>query len=191
MSLMYYIGAMEIKKAINYGLDALKLVLIALAIVIPVRLLIFQPFVVRGQSMEPNYHSSDYLIIDEVSYKLHQPERGDVIVFKYPKDPSVKYIKRIIGLPGETVEIKNAEVFITSQGNTWKIDESYLPLITQETWRNSANMAPTTLNANEYFVLGDNRNASYDSRAWGVVPMQNIVGKIVFRLSPFEALVKE
>lgn len=188
---MYYIGAMEIKKAINYGLDALKLVLIALAIVIPVRLLIFQPFVVRGQSMEPNYHSSDYLIIDEVSYKLHQPERGDVIVFKYPKDPSVKYIKRIIGLPGETVEIKNAEVFITSQGNTWKIDESYLPLITQETWRNSANMAPTTLNANEYFVLGDNRNASYDSRAWGVVPMQNIVGKIVFRLSPFEALVKE
>jgi len=184
---------MEIKKAVNYGLDILKLVIIALAIVIPIRLLVFQPFVVKGQSMEPNYHSADYLIIDELSYKLNEPKRGDVIVFKYPKNPSVKYIKRIIGLPGETVEIQDANILITdASGKTRQLDESlYLPMSVIETWSKNIDMKPLTLKSNEFFVLGDNRNYSSDSRIWGPVPFANIVGKTMFRASPAETFAED
>jgi signal peptidase I len=184
---------MEIKKAVNYGLDILKLVVIALAIVIPIRLLVFQPFVVKGQSMEPNYHSADYLIIDEISYRLNAPHRGDVIVFKYPKNPSVKYIKRIIGLPGETVEIKNARILITDiTGKTRELDESvYLPMSVIDSWNKNIDMKPLTLGSTEFFVLGDNRNYSSDSRIWGPVPFQNIVGKTLFRASPTETFAND
>ena len=190
---MYYNSNMEIKKAVNYGLDILKLVIIALAIVIPIRLLVFQPFVVKGQSMEPNYHSADYLIIDELSYKLNEPKRGDVIVFKYPKNPSVKYIKRIIGLPGETVEIQDANILITdASGKTRQLDESlYLPMSVIETWSKNIDMKPLTLKSNEFFVLGDNRNYSSDSRIWGPVPFANIVGKTMFRASPAETFAED
>jgi signal peptidase I len=183
---------MELKNIGKYVLDTVKLVAIALLIVIPVRFFVFQPFVVNGQSMEPNYHSADYLIVDEVTYKLHSPQRGDVIVFKYPKDPAYKYIKRIIGLPGETVEIRDAQVFITANGATQKLDETtYLPETTISTWARNNTMPPVTLKQNEYFVMGDNRNNSSDSRIWGVLPYQNIIGKTFVRLSPFEALVRE
>lgn len=183
---------MELKDIGKYVLDTVKLVAIALLIVIPVRFFVFQPFVVNGQSMEPNYHSADYLIVDEVTYKLHAPQRGDVIVFKYPKDPTYKYIKRIIGLPGETVEISDAQVFITTNGVTQKLDETaYLPESTISTWVRNNTLPAITLKQNEYFVMGDNRNNSSDSRIWGVLPYQNIIGKTFVRLSPFEALVKE
>jgi signal peptidase I len=180
---------MEGKKLIANIWDIGKLALIALLIVMPIRIFIFQPFVVNGQSMEPNYHSSDYLIIDEISYRFNAPQRGDVVVFKYPKNPDFKYIKRIIGLPGETIEIKNKEIFITNNQNTFKLDESaYLPALVFDAWERIDNMDPVILGLDEYFVLGDNRNNSSDSRIWGVLPAKNIVGKIFCQLSPFETI---
>ena len=92
--------------------ETAKIIIISLAIIIPVRYFLIQPFFVRGASMEPNFHDGEYLIIDELSYRLGEPERGDVIIFKYPKDPSQYYIKRIIGLPTETVEIKDGQIII-------------------------------------------------------------------------------
>ncbi len=183
---------MEVKDIVKYILDTVKLVAIALLIVIPVRFFVFQPFVVNGQSMEPNYHSADYLIVDEVSYRLQAPKRGDVIVFKYPRDPAYKYIKRIIGLPGETIEIVDAQIFITTAGVTQKLVESaYLSEDLINEWFKNNTMDAITLGQNEYFVLGDNRNNSSDSRIWGVLPISNIVGKTFVRLSPFEALIQD
>jgi signal peptidase I len=181
---------MEQKEVLTFLLDSLKILLIALAIVIPVRMLLFQPFMVKGSSMEPNYHSSDYLIIDELSYKLREPQRGEVIVFQYPLNPSVRYIKRIIGLPGETIEIKNGEVFVSrAGGEANKVDESlYLSVKVQEEWKNT-NYSSLVLKQNEYFVMGDNRNYSSDSRRWGILPFKNITGRVLLRLSPYEVLV--
>jgi signal peptidase I len=178
------------KEVLTFLLDSLKILLIALAIVIPIRMLLFQPFMVRGASMEPNYHSSDYLIIDELSYRLRDPQRGEVIVFQYPLNPSYRYIKRIIGLPNETIEIKNGEVYVSRAGEeAQKIDESiYLSSRVQEEWKNT-NYSPLTLKENEYFVMGDNRNNSSDSRVWGVLPTKNITGRVLLRLSPYEVLV--
>ncbi|MFA5431388.1 MAG: signal peptidase I [Candidatus Paceibacterota bacterium] len=178
------------KEVLTFLLDSLKILLIALAIVIPVRMLLFQPFMVKGSSMEPNYHSSDYLIIDELSYRLRDPQRGEVIVFQYPLNPSVRYIKRIIGLPGETIEIVNGEVFVSrNNGEKQKIDESlYLSAKVQEEWKNT-NFNPLILKQNEYFMMGDNRNNSSDSRKWGVLPLKYITGRVLLRLSPYEVLV--
>ena len=183
---------METKDAFIFLLDALKILLIALAIVIPVRMLLFQPFIVKGNSMEPNYHSADYLIIDEVSFRLRDPQRGEVIVFNYPKDTSQRYIKRIIALPGETIEIRSGEVFVIKANSNIqeKIDESlYITDKVREEWKNGLSYGPLTLKENEFFVMGDNRNYSSDSRKWGVVPKKNIVGRILLRLSPYEVLV--
>jgi len=182
---------MELKEFVIFLLDSLKILLIALAIVIPVRMLLFQPFVVKGESMEPNYHSGDYLIIDELSYKLRDPQRGEVIVFKYPLNPSYRYIKRIIALPNETIELKDGEVYVSrADGEAQKIDENlYINEKTRESWKTMLTYSPLTLKSNEYFVMGDNRNFSSDSRKWGVLPIQNITGKVLLRVSPFEVLL--
>jgi signal peptidase I len=183
---------MEVKKTAQNVWDITKLVIIALLIVIPIRLFVFQPFIVNGQSMEPNFHSSDYLIVDELSYRFNQPQRGDVIVFKYPKNPTYKYIKRIIGLPGETVEIRDASIYITSNGTTLKLDESkYLPQTTINSWQRMADMPAITLSNDQYFVLGDNRNNSSDSRVWGILPKKNIVGKDFFTFSVLGFFIKD
>lgn len=182
---------MELKEFVIFLLDSLKILLIALAIVIPVRMLLFQPFVVKGDSMEPNYHSGDYLIIDELSYRLRDPQRGEVIVFKYPLNTSLRYIKRIIALPNETIQLENGEVYVSMAGGELKkIDESlYIGDKTREAWKNMLNDGPITLKSNEYFVMGDNRNYSSDSRVWGVLPVQDITGRVLLRLSPFEVLL--
>ncbi|MFA5169340.1 MAG: signal peptidase I [Candidatus Paceibacterota bacterium] len=182
---------MELKEFVIFLLDSLKILLIALAIVIPVRMLLFQPFVVKGESMEPNYHSGDYLIIDELSYRLRDPQRGEVIVFKYPLNPSYRYIKRIIALPNETIELKDGEVYVSrANGEAQKIDESlYINEETREKWKKMLVYGPLTLNADEYFVMGDNRNNSSDSRVWGVLPLENITGKVLLRISLFEVLL--
>ena len=182
---------MQLKDFVIFLFDALKILLIALAIVIPVRLLLFQPFVVKGASMEPNYHSGDYLIIDELSYRLRVPERDEVIVFKYPLDTTQKYIKRIIGLPGETVEIKDGIISLTeSNGTISQLNEDlYITPATRQAWHNNLNYGPRKLGANEYFVMGDNRNYSSDSRSWGTVPKSDFIGKVLLRVSPFDVLV--
>jgi len=158
--------------------------IVAIAIVLPIRYFLFQPFVVKGASMEPNYHSGDYLIIDEISYRFNEPERGDVIVFKYPYNLSDRYIKRVIGLPGETVEIKEGQIYISKEGGVSIINESsYLPEKFIKEWKNLDDLAPITLKENQYFVLGDNRNASSDSRRWGTLPEENIIGKSALQFS--------
>ena len=141
--------------------------------------------------MEPNYHSGDYLIIDELSYKLRDPQRGEVIVFKYPLNPANRYIKRIIALPNETIELKDGEVYVSGVGGeAQKIDESlYINAETREKWKRLLSYGPLTLKSNEYFVMGDNRNYSSDSRTWGVLPIANITGKVLLRVSLFEVLL--
>jgi len=164
--------------------EVAKIIIIAMLIVIPIRYFIFQPFLVKGQSMQPNFENGDYLIIDEISYHFTAPKRGDVIVFKYPNNPSQRYIKRIIGLPGETIDINNGKVIITDlSGNTKTLDEAYLPLGLE-----TPGNIKTTMGANELFVMGDNRLASSDSRSWGKLDEKFIIGKVVVRAWPFAAM---
>lgn len=173
------------KNVLAFIWEIAKIVIIALVIVIPIRYFIFQPFFVRGQSMEPSFHNGDYLIIDEISYRVNDPKRGDVVVFKYPKDPSQRYIKRIIGLPGETIEIENGQITIIKQGEIQILDEStYLAGI------QTSGEVEVKLDENEYFVLGDNRAASSDSRRWGNLPEENIIGKVFVRAWPVSAFAK-
>jgi signal peptidase I len=161
--------------------EIVKIVVIALLIVLPIRYFLFQPFFVNGQSMEPNFEDGDYLIVDELSYRMRAPERGEVVVFNYPHDPSQRYIKRIIGLPGETIEIVNGKVYILGNGGAEynELNEtSYMPS------GYTAGSMTMELGENEYFVLGDNRAASSDSRRWGNLPRDNIIGRVYLRAWP-------
>ncbi len=154
--------------------------LIALLIVLPIRLFVAQPFIVSGASMETTFSSGQYLIVDQVSYRFDEPKRGDVIIFRYPKDPSKFFIKRIIGIPGDTLAIKGNVVTLTNREHPegTVLDEPYIHT-----------MAPNTtltevLGDGEYFVMGDNRDASSDSRMWGVLQEDKIIGKAFLRLYP-------
>ncbi len=168
--------------------ETLKIVAIALLIVIPIRYFLFQPFFVKGQSMEPNFESSDYLIVDEISYRFRNPARGEVVVFRNPQDQGQRFIKRIIGLPGETVELKEGRVMISKNSEKFFLDESaYLPIFVPTNPRIFENI---TLKKDEYFVLGDNRTNSSDSRVFGSLPRENIIGRVVFRAWPFTAFAK-
>ncbi len=165
----------------SFILETAEVFLIALAIVLPIRYFLIQPFFVKGQSMEPNFYDGDYLIIDELSYRFRAPERGEVIVFKSP-DLKSYYIKRVIGLPNETISLEN-EVLTVSQGdeqNGKKISETYLA----PDEKTQGNLK-ITLKLNEYFVLGDNRHLSYDSRNWGPMSRDKITGRVLLRLFPF------
>ena len=169
------------KKLLLFLWELTKIAIIAVLIVVPIREFVFQPFFVRGSSMEPSFHSFDYLIVDEISYHFHSPHRGDVIVFRNPNNPKQKFIKRIIGLPGETIKIQNGQVFIKKNNKFLRLDESaYLPK-NIETPGNEE----ITLKKNEYFVMGDNRPFSFDSRSWGPLPKKNIIGRVDLKLWPF------
>ena len=129
--------------------------------------------------MDPTFHDGEYLIVDELSYRFTEPERGDVIIFRYPENPSKFFIKRIIGLPGETVSIDRGSITINNPEHPqgFVLDESYLSVETK-------GVEFTTLSGTEYFVLGDNRPASSDSRIWGPLEEDLIVGKALLRLFP-------
>ncbi len=161
-------------------LELLQFAFIALLIVVPVRYFIAQPFIVSGASMERTFHTGEYLIIDQVSYYFNDPVRGDVIVFRYPKDPSKFFIKRIIGLPGESIDIQGNVVTLTLKDGTKTIlEEPYIKSMAQNT------SLTEVLGDREYFVMGDNRDASSDSRMWGVLNKDKIVGRAFLRLFPF------
>ena len=163
--------------------EILKLVLISAVIVFPFRYFIAKPFVVEGASMYPTFKNGNYLIVDELTYRFRKPERGSVIVFKYPKDTSKSFIKRVIGLPGEIVSIKEGKVTITSSQypNGLALNEPYIELPKSDS-------LTYTLGQDEYFVMGDNRAQSADSRLWGPVPTQDIIGRPVLRVVPFGLL---
>ncbi|CAN5704900.1 signal peptidase I [soil metagenome] len=159
--------------------EIVTFLVLAVIIVLPIRLFVAQPFVVEGESMHPTFESADYLIVDELTYHFEAPKRGDVIVFRYPNDPSVFYIKRIVGLPGETVSIDQGTVSIKkADGTSITLDESYV-VDEDATYTQS-----TSVGAGEYFVMGDNRPASSDSRVWGLLPRKNIIGRAFIRLLP-------
>ena len=165
----------------NSAWEFVKVVTISLLIVIPIRTWIAQPFIVEGASMVPNFHDGEYLIIDEISYAVTPPKRGEVIVFRYPLNPSEYFIKRIIGLPGETTSIKNGLISIKQpdSGETLVLGEPYIP--------DNIFTGPDEiieLGADQYFVMGDNREASSDSRVWGPLPKSNITGRVFVRLWP-------
>lgn len=164
--------------------DLIKILIIALLIIVPFRMFVAEPFVVSGSSMLPNFHNHDYLIIDRVSYLKGSPERGDVIVLLYPKDTEQFFIKRIIGLPGETVKISQGHVtiFNSKNPNGVVLKEPYLTN-ENETLGSAKSYGP--LGSDEYFVLGDNRTASSDSRVWGILPRKDIVGRAWLRVYPF------
>lgn len=159
--------------------EILTFIALAIVIVIPIRLFVAQPFVVEGESMFPTFKSGDYLIVDQLTYHFNEPKRGDVVVFKYPNDPRIFYIKRIIGLPGETVHITEGNTSVTKQdGTTLKLDESYV--VSED----ATYTIDATLGEDEFFVMGDNRPRSSDSRVWGPLPKEDLMGRAFIRLLP-------
>ena len=168
----------------RFAIELVEIVVISLAIILPIRYFLIQPFYVKGASMEPTFDDHEYLIIDELSYRFRTPERGEVVVFRYPLDPRQYFIKRVVGLPGETVKITGDHVVLFSEKNPEGeiLDESaYLsPDVPTRGDRT------IKLGEGEYFVLGDNRTASLDSRTFGPLPLANIVGRVWIRGWPID-----
>jgi signal peptidase I len=156
---------------------------LAIGLALLIQAFIIRPFIVSGNSMDPVIKDREYLIIDEVSYRLREPERGEVVVFRAPPEPTKFYIKRIIGLPGETVHIKDGVVTIinTAHPNGFTLDEPYLT-------HHFKDDVSVTVPADTYFVMGDNRSESYDSRGWGPLPEQEIRGRALVRLLPLNRI---
>ncbi|HAE36789.1 TPA: signal peptidase I [Candidatus Nomurabacteria bacterium] len=177
------LGNSKFKKFLAEGWDLIKFAIIALAIVIPIRMWVAQPFVVSGESMYPTFDNGQYLIIDEISYIVGNAHRGDVVIFRYPNDTKRFFIKRIIGLPNEKIIINDGSVTIINKENPngFKMVEPYIneKFFTGKEYETRDN---------EYFVLGDNRNKSSDSRFWGVLPENLMVGRAYLRLLPLKEM---
>jgi len=172
----------------EFFLEIIKVVIISLAIIVPVRYFLIQPFYVKGASMEPSFHDHEYLIINEIVYRFQDPQRGDIVVFRYPKDPSQYFIKRIIGLPGEKIKIKDNNIYVYNdqypEGNILNEDIYLLEDEEVPNWGKTEFI----LEEDEYFVMGDNREASLDSRKFGPVPERLIIGKAWVRGWPFDKI---
>jgi len=166
------------KEALIFLWEIIKVVVISLIIILPIRYFIIQPFYVKGASMEPNFYDHEYLIINEIGYRLQDPERGEVVVFKYPNNPKEYFIKRIIGLPGEKVEIKDDNITIFNGDNPDGVvlDENYL-----SPWQQTNGQKVINLGEDEYYLLGDNRLSSLDSRAFGPIEEDFLIGKVLLR----------
>ncbi|PIS13940.1 signal peptidase I [Candidatus Shapirobacteria bacterium CG09_land_8_20_14_0_10_47_13] len=172
-----------LKRIISFFLDFVEVTVIALAMFVIMYLFLFQPHQVKGSSDFPNFHDSEYLLTDKISYRLTIPKRGEVIIFKAPRNEDYDYIKRIIGLPGETVMIRNGKVYL----NNRLLTEPYIPADYQTfggSFAQEGQLIP--IPEGQYFVLGDNRSHSSDSRDWGTVPRENIIGKAWLRYWPLD-----
>jgi|YelNatPaOPRAMG01_1025707.scaffolds.fasta_scaffold15076_2 signal peptidase I len=171
-------------------LEIFEIIVVAVVAVFIVRNFIVQPFLVSGTSMVPTFQNGDYVLVDELTFHIRPPERGEVIVFHDPEpgDYNTYFIKRIIGLPGDTVQIQNGGVtiFNTQYPQGLKLNETYLPsnVITL----NNGGPDKITLASSTYFMLGDNRENSFDSRSWGPLNENNIVGLVRIRLWPFDKI---
>lgn len=151
--------------------DILESVAIAVVLAVIIKVFLFQNFVIPSGSMEPTLFKGDMLYVSKISYRFSEPVRGDIVVFKYPLDPKRDFVKRIMGMPGETLEIKNSVVHINGQ----PVSEPFL-----RKGLKSPDFGPVKINEGQYFMMGDNRDNSSDSRVWGTVPRKNFVGKAVF-----------
>ena len=158
--------------------EVVRFSIIALLFIVPIRVFIAQPYIVSGASMHPTFESGEYLIVDQLSYRLKDPARGEVVIFRFPVDPSKYFIKRVIGLPGETVISNEATLSVlTAEGKSIALEEPYIA-------NNAFGAFEKKLNGNEYYVMGDNRKASLDSRFFGPVDRKYIVGRALVRLLP-------
>jgi signal peptidase I len=168
----------------SFLFEVIQIILISSAIIIPIRYFLIQPFYVKGASMEPNFYDHEYLIIDELTYRFREPYRGEIVVFKYPRDPSQYFIKRVIGLPGETVQITGGNVMIynTEHPNGFILEEVYLE------GEQTIGKVRVTLGAQEYYLLGDNRDSSLDSRSFGAVDVDAIIGRVWVRGLPISRI---
>ena len=176
------------EEVLSFFWEVIKIVVLALAIIVPVRYYLFQPFFVKGASMEPSFNDGDYVLIDEITYRFRGPKRGEVIIFRSPQDHSQFYIKRVIGLPGEQVQIKNSQVTIFNEQNPKGMplkESNYL-----ESDVLTSGSLKAKLGQNEYFVLGDNRLHSSDSRLWGTVNKNLITGRVLLRAWPLNQITK-
>jgi signal peptidase I len=172
-------------KVTSFLKDLAVFAVIAIVIVIPIRLYVAQPFVVSGSSMYPTFENGQYLVVNQLTYHFEDPVRGQVVIFKYPLDTTQYFIKRIIGLPGETVSLEGSNVNITTrEGKTFTLNEPYVPA--EE--RSENMMPPVKLGDGQYFVMGDNRRESSDSRIWGTLPRNLIVGTPLLRLLPLSSI---
>jgi signal peptidase I len=170
-------------KGLAFVFELVQVLALSIAIVLPIRYFLAAPFYVKGASMEPNFFDHEYLIIDEISYRFNEPTRGDIVVFRYPKDPRQFFIKRVIGLPGETVEVANGSVRIYNDEHPNGIVVDETQYLDQEF---TAGTLTQTLKADEYFLMGDNRNSSLDSRIFGPVQRKAIVGRVWLRGFPID-----
>ncbi|OGY51260.1 MAG: signal peptidase I [Candidatus Buchananbacteria bacterium RIFCSPHIGHO2_02_FULL_45_11b] len=166
------------KQAFIFAWEIAKVVVISLAIIVPVRYFLIKPFYVLGASMEPNFYNHEYLIINEISYYFSEPKRGDTVVVKDPFDPRQYFIKRVVGLPGEEIRISAGQVYIHGQNNPGGevLAEDYLAPGTK-----TLGEVFVKIKAGEYYLLGDNRSASLDSRMFGPVKRDQIIGKTLLR----------
>lgn len=160
--------------------EVLEIVIISFVSITLIYKFVAQPFIVKGASMEPTFENNDFLLVDEFIYRFRVPERGEVIVFRNPRNEAEFYIKRIVGLPGEEVIIREGAVFIDGK----MLDEQYVP----ESMRTMPGDYRFVLTDNEYFVMGDNRLESSDSRSWGPLDKREIIGIVRIRFWPVERL---
>jgi len=176
----------ELPPFLSFLFDVIKLIVLAFIIVWPIHRFVFQPFYVVGPSMEPSFYDNEYLIIEKITYRFREPKRGEVIVFKSPSNPKDYLIKRIIGLPNEKVLIEKGDVLIENaqfvQGLELK-EDAYLASGTT-----TPGQISVELQDDQYYVLGDNRNMSLDSRVFGPISKENISGRTWFRGWPFKEI---
>lgn len=173
------------QQAIIFAWEVFKVVVISLVIIVPIRYYVIKPFYVKGASMEPNFHDHEYLIIDEISYRFNQPERGEIVVFKDPLQSGQYLIKRIIALPNERVTIKNGliTVYTADDKSGILLQEPYL-----EPGTKTNGTVEVVLSPDEYLVLGDNRTHSLDSRIFGPIKRQAIIGRVWWRGWPLDKM---
>lgn len=165
--------------------EIIKVFILAVVVILPIRLFLIQPFYVKGASMEPNFFENEYLIVDKISPHFRTYERGEAIVFRFPATDNKYLIKRIIGLPGERVVIQNRQIMIynTEHPDGFALNENvYNPYLLRD------QTIDDTIASDEYFVLGDNRPVSFDSEMFGPVKASQITGRVFFRGWPIERL---
>lgn len=164
-----------------FFLDFLETIVVSLAIFAVVYIFLFQPHQVDGQSMVPNFQNGEYILTDKISYRIHAPNRGDVVVFHSPQDEKVDFIKRIIGIPGDIIQVKGGYAYL----NGVKLEETYINNPGEVTpGKYSTENLVIDVPPGQYFVMGDNRLHSSDSREWGLVTSNEIVGRAFFRYWP-------
>jgi signal peptidase I len=170
--------------------ELIKTIFIVVVLVYVTRGFIMQPFIVEGASMLPRLHTSDYLLVDKLSYRFKAPERGEIVVFKYPYDTSVNYVKRVIGLPGETVRIQEGQVSIINKDHPqgFALNEPYINEHAKTLLPSGSTSEDFPVPADSYFVMGDNRPQSSDSREWKYLPKKDMIGRVFIQAYPLDKL---